>query len=82
MHSEHDSTTFSCGHLEIPGILPTSTRMLRNPPIGNIAYVCECGKKWVFSKAVAAGKPAQHPCKCGRTIVVKNSLIYGIPADQ
>jgi hypothetical protein len=56
--------------------------MLRNPPIGNIAYVCECGKKWVFSKAVAAGKPAQHPCKCGRTIVVKNSLIYGIPADQ
>jgi hypothetical protein len=54
--------------------------MIRTPPIGNTAYVCECGKKWVFSKAAVASKEAQHPCKCGRIVVVKNGLIYGIPS--
>ena len=57
--------------------------MIRNPPTGNTAYICECGKKWIFPKAVAAsGKRAEHPCKCGRIVVVKNGLIYGIPASQ
>jgi hypothetical protein len=54
--------------------------MTRNPPTGNIAYICECGKKWIFPKAAAAtSKESQHPCKCGRIVVVKNGLIFGIP---
>ena len=51
--------------------------MSKNPPTGNIAYICECGKKWVFPKTVAASTQlAQHPCTCGRVVMVQNGLIY------
>ena len=54
--------------------------MPETAPRGDIAYVCECGKKWVFTKAAAATvKPMLRPCKCGRTVVVAKGLIYGTP---
>jgi hypothetical protein len=47
------------------------------------AYICECGKKWVFSKADVAGTPAvQRPCACGRTLVVGKGVIYANTISQ
>ncbi len=43
---------------------------------GSIAYVCECGKKWVVEKAVLSSD-GRWPCKCGRTIIVERGAIYG-----
>ncbi len=38
-----------------------------------VAYVCECGKKWVFEKD---GRDSAVQCKCGRSIVVKRDAVY------
>ena len=46
------------------------------------AYVCACGKKWVFLKREAA-KPGvlRLPCRCGRTLLVGRGLIYAADAE-
>jgi len=56
--------------------------MTETSPLGDVAYICECGKKWVFSKAAAAtAKPMYRSCKCGRTVVVAKGLIYSTPPE-
>lgn len=40
-----------------------------------VAYLCECGKKWVFEEQVLTGDHAVH-CECGRTIVIHDGEIY------
>ena len=42
---------------------------------GTVAYVCECGRKRIFSKAEANTDSTQQ-CECGRTIVVHQGWIY------
>ena len=56
--------------------------MPETAPRGDTAYLCECGKKWVFSKAAAATlTPLRRSCPCGRTIVVAKGLVYSVPLD-
>lgn len=42
---------------------------------GTVTYLCECGKKWVFTRAEINVDTSQS-CKCGRTIVVNREWIY------
>jgi len=43
-----------------------------------MVYICECGKKWVFARNEVATKEAHTlTCACGRTIVIKNDIVYG-----
>lgn len=37
------------------------------------AYICECGKKWVFSTLDAN---TNRRCDCGRTIIIKRQAVY------
>jgi hypothetical protein len=54
--------------------------MPESAPRGDTAYICECGRKWVFPKAAAATlKPLRRSCRCGRTIVVAKGLVYSTP---
>jgi len=42
------------------------------------AYICECGKRWHLSgKEVSAKQTRTMKCVCGRTIVVKDGIVYG-----
>ncbi len=43
-----------------------------------MAYICECGKKWVFMRNEIATKE-EHTlnCACGRTIVIQAGSVYG-----
>ncbi len=53
------------------------------PSRGHTAYVCECGKKWIFDKTTAAAvKPLRRACKCGRTVVVAKGLVYSVPTAR
>jgi hypothetical protein len=38
-----------------------------------LAYICECGRKWVFSKDDAN---TSRLCGCGRIIVVRDQAVY------
>ena len=38
-----------------------------------MAYICECGRKWVFSKADAN---TTQLCGCGRIVVVRDQSVY------
>ena len=40
-----------------------------------VAYVCECGEKWVFEVDALKGDSTRR-CKCGRTIVIHEGEIY------
>lgn len=42
---------------------------------GTVAYMCECGKKWVIEKS-ALKHDSKWACKCGRTVVVHHGAIY------
>lgn len=58
------------------------TFMPETAPRGDVAYICECGKKWVFTKAAATTvKPLRRPCQCGRIIVVAKGLVYSTPPE-
>lgn len=37
------------------------------------AYICECGRKWVFS---AVDANTNRRCDCSRTIVIKRQAVY------
>ena len=42
------------------------------------AYICECGKKWVFTRDEVETKEARTlGCGCGRTIVIQGGVVYG-----
>lgn len=58
------------------------TPMPEKLPRGTTAYVCECGKRWVFPKMAVPGQKAMQPCDCGRTLVMENGIIYGTPASH
>ena len=39
-----------------------------------MAYICECGEKWVFTRDEVDTKEAHtRACVCGRTIVIQRS---------
>jgi hypothetical protein len=40
-----------------------------------VAYICECGKKWAFTRAEAS-KDSTVKCRCGRTIIVNHGTIF------
>ena len=42
-----------------------------------IAYICECGEKWVFTRDEVDTKEAHNrACVCGRTIVIQRGVVY------
>ena len=42
-----------------------------------MAYICECGEKWVFTRDEVDTKEAHTPaCLCGRTIVIQRGVVY------
>lgn len=41
--------------------------------VSPFAYICECGKKWVFSTADVG---TNRQCDCGRTIIVGPQAVY------
>jgi hypothetical protein len=41
--------------------------------LGPFAYICECGKKWVFS---TADVNTTRRCDCGRILVVQQQAVY------
>ena len=41
--------------------------------VNPLTYICECGKKWVFTLADAH---TARQCDCGRTIVVQQQAVY------
>jgi hypothetical protein len=49
--------------------------MPENAKAGTAAYLCECGRKWIFSKA-ELNTDSTKPCKCGRAIIVQHGAIY------
>lgn len=51
------------------------TPMPENAKGRTVVYLCECGRKWRFSKA-ELGTDSTQQCKCGRTIVVSKGAIY------
>jgi hypothetical protein len=51
------------------------TRMPENSKSGTLAYQCECGKKWAFSKS-EINTASTRQCTCRRTIVVTMGAIY------
>ena len=40
-----------------------------------IAYLCECGKKWIFPRKEGQG-PSKVKCSCGRTILLRDGVVY------
>ena len=43
-----------------------------------MAYICECGKKWVFTRnEVDTNEARTLKCACGRTIVIQAGIVYG-----
>ena len=43
-----------------------------------MAYICECGKKWVFTRNEVDTKDARTlKCACGTTIVIQAGIVYG-----
>jgi hypothetical protein len=42
------------------------------------AYICECGKKWSFSRSQLFGETSTIKCKCGRTIILDSGFVYAI----
>jgi len=43
-----------------------------------MAYICECGEKWVFTRNEVDIKEARTlRCACGRTIVIQSGIVYG-----
>ena len=44
-------------------------------PDNQLAYECECGKHWSMT-AAEADISKKLKCKCGRTIVIQNGLVY------
>jgi hypothetical protein len=44
-------------------------------PDNQVAYQCECGKRWSLT-AEEAGIDKKMKCKCGRAIVVYRGFIY------
>lgn len=43
-----------------------------------MAYVCECGEKWVFARKEVGTKEARTlRCACGRTTVIQAGIVYG-----
>jgi len=43
-----------------------------------MAYICECGEKWVFTRDEVETKEARTlGCGCGRTIVIQGGVVYG-----
>jgi hypothetical protein len=44
-------------------------------PDNQVAYQCECGKRWSMTAEDATINKTMK-CKCGRTIVVHNGFIY------
>ena len=43
-----------------------------------MAYICECGKKWVFMRnEIATKEEHTFSCACGRTIVTRGGIVYG-----
>jgi hypothetical protein len=51
--------------------------MAEKSSLAKIAYICECGRKWVLpsEELKNAGK---WKCRCGRTIVVRAGTIYSV----
>jgi hypothetical protein len=43
-----------------------------------MAYICECGKKWVSMRnEIATTEEHTFSCACGRTIVTHSGIVYG-----
>jgi predicted SprT family Zn-dependent metalloprotease len=43
-----------------------------------MAYICECGKKWVSMRnEIATTEEHIFSCDCGRTIVTRDGIVYG-----
>ena len=43
-----------------------------------MAYICECGEKWSFTRVEVETKEARTlGCGCGRTIVIQGGVVYG-----
>lgn len=43
-----------------------------------MAYICECGEKWVFMRnEIATTEEHTFSCACGRTIVTRGGIVYG-----
>jgi hypothetical protein len=45
-------------------------------PDTRVSYQCECGKRWTITPSETEPRTTLT-CKCGRTIVVRDGLIYG-----
>jgi hypothetical protein len=42
-----------------------------------MAYICECGKKWIFGRDEVDTEEAHtQACVCGRTIVIQRGVVY------
>ena len=53
----------------LAGTDPLSTRQ--------VAYICECGEKWVFARDKVDTEEARtQACVCGRTIVIQRGVVY------
>jgi hypothetical protein len=52
---------------------------LQQAPVHHaMAYICECGKEWIFTrKEVDTEEAHTQACLCGRTLVIQRSVVYG-----